>query len=41
VNLEADVLARHVARLREFGLGPAADVDAAKLAAWGYGGGAR
>jgi riboflavin synthase len=38
VNLEADVLARHVARLREFGLGPAAGVDAGKLASWGYGG---
>jgi riboflavin synthase len=40
VNLEADVLARHVARLAEFGLGPAGrGVDAGKLAAWGYGGG--
>jgi hypothetical protein len=38
VNLEADVLARHVARLREFGLGPAGDVDEARLASWGYGG---
>jgi riboflavin synthase len=37
VNLEADVVARHVARLREFGLGPAAEVDAGKLASWGYG----
>jgi riboflavin synthase len=37
VNLEADVLARHVARLREFGLGPAAcGVDEGKLASWGY-----
>jgi riboflavin synthase len=35
VNLEADVVARHVARLVELGSG----VDAAKLAAWGYGGG--
>lgn len=32
VNLEADVLARHVARLREFA-GP----DAERLARWGYG----
>jgi riboflavin synthase len=32
VNLEADVLARHVARLREFG-GP----SSADLASWGYG----
>ncbi len=32
VNLEADVLARHVARLREFA-GPAAE----QLARWGYG----
>ncbi|HEY7724965.1 MAG TPA: riboflavin synthase [Anaeromyxobacteraceae bacterium] len=37
VNLEADVVARHVARLREFGLGPAG-LDEARLAAWGYGG---
>ena len=36
VNLEADVVARHVARLREFGLGPAADLGASKLASWGY-----
>jgi riboflavin synthase len=36
VNLEADVLARHVARLREFG-GP----TAADLAGWGYGPGSR
>ena len=34
VNLEADVIARHVARLREFGSsGP----TAGDLAAWGYG----
>jgi riboflavin synthase len=32
VNLEADVLARHVARLREF-----APVDGGDLARWGYG----
>jgi riboflavin synthase len=38
VNLEADVLARHVARLHEFGLRAGSDVDAAKLASWGYGG---
>jgi riboflavin synthase len=36
VNLEADVVARHVARLREFGLGPAAEMDSSKLASWGY-----
>jgi riboflavin synthase len=36
VNLEADVVARHVARLREFGIGPAGEVDAGKLASWGY-----
>jgi riboflavin synthase len=36
VNLEADVLARHVARLREIG-GP----TAADLAGWGYGPGSR
>jgi riboflavin synthase len=36
VNLEADVLARHVARLREFGGGPGVGADA--LARWGYGG---
>jgi riboflavin synthase len=36
VNLEADVLARHVARLREFG-GP----SSADLASWGYGSGSR
>jgi riboflavin synthase len=36
VNLEADVVARHVARLREFGGGPGlAEGD---LARWGYGG---
>ena len=37
VNLEVDVVARHVARLREFGLGPGG-LDEARLAAWGYGG---
>jgi riboflavin synthase len=36
VNLEADVVARHVARLREFGEGPG--VAAGDLARWGYGG---
>jgi len=36
VNLEADVVARHVARLREFGEG---GIDASRLSAWGYGGG--
>ncbi len=36
VNLEADVLARHVARLREFA--PLGDGD---LARWGYGAGSR
>jgi len=36
VNLEADVVARHVARLREFGAG--AGMDEADLARWGYGG---
>jgi len=36
VNLEADVVARHVARLREFGAG---GLDAGRLASWGYGGG--
>ncbi len=39
VNLEADVVARHVARLVELGAAPAG-LDAAKLATWGYGGGA-
>jgi riboflavin synthase len=34
VNLEADLLARHVARLGEF-----APLDGARLAGWGYGGG--
>lgn len=38
VNLEADVVARHVARLREFCQGPGG-LDEARLAAWGYGGG--
>jgi len=32
VNLEADVVARHVARLREF-----TPLEGARLAAWGYG----
>lgn len=37
VNLEADVVARHVARLHELGAGPGlAESD---LARWGYGGG--
>lgn len=36
VNLEADVVARHVARLREFGVGPGVTGD--DLARWGYGG---
>lgn len=36
VNLEADVVARHVARLREFA--PATGVAADDLARWGYGG---
>ncbi len=36
VNLEADVVARHVARLRELGEGPG--VAAGDLARWGYGG---
>jgi riboflavin synthase len=39
VNLEADVVARHVARLVELGAAPAG-LDATKLASWGYGGGA-
>jgi riboflavin synthase len=34
VNLEADVVARHVARLREF-----TPLEGATLAAWGYGAG--
>jgi riboflavin synthase len=38
LNLEADLVARHVARLHELGAAPAA-LDAARLAAWGYGGG--
>lgn len=38
VNLEADVLARHVARLAELGLLSGGGVDAGKLASWGYGG---
>lgn len=36
VNLEADVVARHVARLRE--LAPAPGVSGDDLARWGYGG---
>ncbi len=39
VNLEADVVARHVARLVEVGAAPAG-LDGAALARWGYGGGA-
>ncbi|HEY6002897.1 MAG TPA: riboflavin synthase [Anaeromyxobacter sp.] len=37
VNLEADVIARHVARLREVGEAPG--VGEGDLARWGYGGG--
>jgi riboflavin synthase len=37
VNLEADVVARHVARLAEFGISPGG-LDAGALARWGYGG---
>jgi len=37
VNLEADVVARHVARLREFADGGGVSEDA--LRGWGYGGG--
>ena len=36
VNLEADVVARHVARLAEFGVAPGG-LDETRLAAWGYG----
>jgi riboflavin synthase len=36
VNLEADVIARHVARLREVGGGPG--LSEGDLARWGYGG---
>jgi len=36
VNLEADVVARHVARLLE--MGAVSGVDPGKLAQWGYGG---
>jgi riboflavin synthase len=39
VNLEADVVARHVARLREFEGTPG--LSAGALAAWGYGEGGR
>jgi riboflavin synthase len=42
VNLEADVIARHVARLRELDAGrPGVDLDEEKLRLWGYGGGQR
>jgi riboflavin synthase len=37
VNLEADVIARHVARLREFD-GGAPGIGEGDLASWGYGG---
>jgi riboflavin synthase len=37
VNLEADVVARHVARLVELGAAPGG-LDAGALARWGYGG---
>ena len=37
VNLEVDVVARHVARLREFA-GPSGGVSGDDLARWGYGG---
>jgi riboflavin synthase len=40
VNLEADVVARHVARLREFATGPAG-VTEGSLKDWGYGGAAK
>ncbi|HEX7489392.1 MAG TPA: riboflavin synthase [Anaeromyxobacteraceae bacterium] len=39
VNLEADVVARHVARLVELGAAPGG-LDPGGLARWGYGGGA-
>ncbi len=39
VNLEADIVARHVARLLEMGAAPGG-IDAGALARWGYGGGA-
>jgi riboflavin synthase len=39
VNLEADVVARHVARLVELGAAPGG-LDATRLAGWGYGGSA-
>jgi riboflavin synthase len=38
VNLEADVVARHVARLREFAPAAGPGVGANELARWGYGG---
>ncbi len=40
VNLEADIVARHVARLLEMGAAPGG-IDAGALARWGYGGGAQ
>jgi riboflavin synthase len=39
VNLEADIVARHLARLLEFGAAPGG-LEAGSLARWGYGGGA-
>ena len=38
VNLEADVVARHVARLREFAPAAGPGVAADDLSRWGYGG---
>jgi riboflavin synthase len=38
VNLEADVVARHVARLHELAAAPGGGVDGDALARWGYGG---
>jgi riboflavin synthase len=38
VNLEADVVARHVARLREFAPAAGPGVGADDLSRWGYGG---
>jgi riboflavin synthase len=40
LNLEADIVARHVARLLELGATPGG-MDAGSLARWGYGGGER
>lgn len=40
VNLEADIVARHVARLLEMGATPGG-IDAGALSRWGYGGGAQ